>query len=67
MAGTKIFNKNEFPEGEIFLNPGESKILNLEAIPDNKIQKGSSGLSMAATTRSGSRRPIGGMPEWAGI
>jgi hypothetical protein len=40
LAGKKIFNKNEFPEGEIFLNPGESKILNLEAIPDNKIQKG---------------------------
>lgn len=40
LAGKKIFNKNEFSDGEVLLNPGESKILKLEAIPDNKIQKG---------------------------
>jgi hypothetical protein len=40
LAGKRIFNKSEFADGEIFLNPGESRVLKLAAIPDNKIQKG---------------------------
>jgi hypothetical protein len=45
LASRKILNKNEFPDGEILLNPGESKTLKIESIPDNKIQKGEYDLS----------------------
>lgn len=48
LAGKRILNKNEFQNGQIFLNPGESKTLKLEAIPDNKILKGVYNLSGVA-------------------
>ncbi|MEM5399919.1 hypothetical protein [Paraburkholderia unamae] len=48
LAGRKILNKNEFPDGEILLNPGDSRTLKIESIPDNKIQKGEYDLSGVA-------------------
>jgi len=48
LASRKIINKNEFPDDEILLNPGDSKILKIESIPDNKIQKGEYDLSGVA-------------------
>jgi hypothetical protein len=48
LAGKKILNKEEFPNGEILINPGESKTLKFVSIPDNKIQKGVYDLSGVA-------------------
>ncbi|WP_154678137.1 hypothetical protein [Paraburkholderia nodosa] len=48
LASKKILNKNEFPDGEILLNPGDSRTLKIESIPDNKIQKGGYDLSGVA-------------------
>ncbi|WP_423383628.1 hypothetical protein [Burkholderia sp. LMG 32019] len=48
LAGKKIINKNEFKDGIVFINPGEARVLKIEATPDNKIIKGSYEMSGAA-------------------
>jgi hypothetical protein len=51
LAGAKQINKDEFPDGSVFLKPGESKVLEFEAIPDNKIAKGEYDFSGVAFMR----------------
>ncbi len=51
LAGAKLVNRNEFPEGVVMLNPGEQRILTFEAIPDNKISRGEYEFSGAAFMR----------------
>jgi hypothetical protein len=40
LGGQKLINRDEFHEGLVTLNPGESKILKFQTIPDNKASKG---------------------------
>ncbi|MEF9505258.1 MULTISPECIES: hypothetical protein [Burkholderia] len=40
LAGKTLINKNEFRDGFVMLNPGEGRVLRVEAVPDNKISKG---------------------------
>ncbi|HEX7909457.1 MAG TPA: hypothetical protein VF534_15435 [Paraburkholderia sp.] len=51
LAGKKLINRNDFQDGEIHLNPGDSKMLKFEAIPDNKIAKGEYDFSGVAFMR----------------
>lgn len=48
LAGKKLLNRDEFPDGVVTLNPGEGKILKFQTIPDNKISKGEYEFSGAA-------------------
>jgi hypothetical protein len=40
LGGQRLLNRDEFPEGVVTLNPGESKVLKFQTIPDNKALKG---------------------------
>jgi hypothetical protein len=40
LAGEKLINQDDFPDGVVLLNSGKSKTLKFHAIPDNKITKG---------------------------
>jgi hypothetical protein len=48
LAGRKLLNRDEFPEGIVTLKPGEARILKFQAIPDNKVSKGEYEFSGAA-------------------
>ncbi|WP_137959105.1 hypothetical protein [Burkholderia sp. 4M9327F10] len=40
LGGQTLINRDEFSGGVVILNPGESKILKFQTIPDNKASKG---------------------------
>jgi hypothetical protein len=40
LGGQKLLNRNEFRDGVVMLNPGESKILKFQTTPDYKASKG---------------------------
>ncbi len=48
LAGKKLINQDDFHDGVVFLNPGDSKTLIFSVIPDNKIAKGVYDFSGAA-------------------
>ncbi|GAB7524488.1 hypothetical protein PBS_34750 [Paraburkholderia sp. 2C] len=51
LAGKKLINQGDFPDGVVLLNPGDSRKLVFSATPDNKIAKGGYNLSGAAFMR----------------
>ncbi len=51
LSGAKLINRSEFPDGFITLNPGETRLLKFEALPDNKISRGEYSMSGAAFMR----------------
>ena len=48
LAGQKLVNGDDFPDGVVVLNPGDSKVLKFNTIPDNKIGKGEYDISGVA-------------------
>jgi len=40
LSGKKIINREEFPDGIVVLNPGQSRVLKIETAPDCKAEKG---------------------------
>ncbi|MEX3936539.1 hypothetical protein AB4Y32_33015 [Paraburkholderia phymatum] len=40
LGGQKLLNRSEFPDGFVHLNPGETKTLTFQTVPDEKATKG---------------------------